>query len=387
MAACRGKAGEGAGQSAGRGARLAVALSAMLLVVLLTGSLAGCSTLGYYAQSIHGHASLLQAARPIDDWLADPATPAGLKERLERVRAIRAYASRELGLPDNASYRSYAQLGRPFVLWNVTAAPELGLRLMQWCFPVAGCVGYRGYYDRASATAYAAELAAAGWDVQVGGVRAYSTLGWTPDPVLSTFIDLPEVEVARLIFHELAHQLLYVAGDSTFNESFATAFEEEGVRRWLQARADPAGNAAWERYRARRAAWLGLLNTARTRLAAAYAGTPEPAAARAAKAAILAGLRADYQVRQRDPASPLYRYAGYDRFFDQGLNNASLAGVATYTHWLPAFAKLLQESGNDLARFAAAAREIAGLDAAARGQRLTALLAEARDGGVAMVPP
>ena len=193
----------------------------------------GCANLAYYTQAANGQFALLSAARPIDQWLADPATDTGLKDRLAKAQAMRRFAVRELGLPDNASYSSYADVKRPFVLWNVVATPALSMEPKKWCFPVAGCVSYRGYYSKEEAQAYAAELRAEGNDVQVSGVPAYSTLGWFNDPFISTFIHYPDGELARLVFHELAHQVVYAVGDSEFNESFATAVEEAGVQRWL----------------------------------------------------------------------------------------------------------------------------------------------------------
>jgi len=346
------------------------------LVLFLISICSGCSSLSYYAQSIGGHLHVLQAARPIDDWLRDAATPDALKERLRKVQAMRDFAARELGLPDNASYRTYADLGRPFVVWNVTAAPALSLRLRQWCFPVAGCVDYRGYFDREAADRYARALRAEGWDVQVGGVRAYSTLGWTADPVLSTFIGLPDVEIARLIFHELSHQLLYVPGDSTFNESFATAFEEVGVRRWLQRRADPAMELAWQRYNRRKEAFLTLLRGARSRLAALYASNAGVGEMQTAKAAIFAGLRSEYAAAKQHPDNGLYQFSGYDPFFAANLNNAAIASVSTYTQMLPAFVKLLKASGDDLEKFVGAARGLASMPLAERHLRMTQLLQE-----------
>ena len=186
-------------------------------------ALAGCAQLQYYFQAAQGQYALWSDARPIEDWLGDPATDPVLKARLEKALLIRRFAVRQLGLPDNASYKNYAALSRPFVLWNVVATPELSLRPIQWCFPIAGCVSYRGYYSKQDALAYAAELRAEGDDVQVGGVPAYSTLGWFSDPLLSTFINYSDAELARMVFHELAHQVVYVPGDSQFNEAFATS--------------------------------------------------------------------------------------------------------------------------------------------------------------------
>jgi predicted aminopeptidase len=322
---------------------------------------------------VGGHLRILHAARPIDDWLVDPNTPPALKVRLNEVKQIRAYASDKLGLPDNESYRTYADLHRPFVVWNVFAAPALSLDLKSWCFPVAGCVSYRGYFNPDEAKAYARDLASEGWDVEVAGIPAYSTLGWTPDPILSTFIDYPEGEVARLIFHELAHQLLYVAGDSTFNESFASTVEQVGVDRWLATQPDPEIRTRYQRFDARHKAFLELLITARARLEEVYASSVSDAEKRDRKAEVFRNLHERYLKAKSDPASPLYQYGGYEGYFAQDLNNAHLAAIATYTQRVPAFVKLLDEEGGDLPRFYAAVRALARLPEAERNARLDEL--------------
>ena len=351
------------------------ALLAVLGVLSFAFALGACSSLGYYSQSIEGHLDILQAARPIDDWLADPATPDVLRKRLERVRTMRGFAARALGLPDNKSYTTYADLKRPFAVWNVFATPELSLQLRQWCFPVVGCVTYRGYYSKADADLYAAALRESGDDVYVGGVPAYSTLGYTTDPVLSTFIGFPEGEVARLIFHELAHQVVYVQGDSTFNESFAVAVEEEGVKRWFAAQDanDPASATAYRLLIARKRAFVDLLARHRKALESAYSGQLSSDAKRIAKTSEFAALHADYEAIKRDAASPLAGFAGYDRYFAQALNNANLAAVATYTQRVSAFAKLLADEHGDLPRFYQAVRELSRLPVDQRNARLDTL--------------
>lgn len=334
---------------------------------------AGCSTLAYYGEAAEGHLELLHAARPIDTWLADPATPEALRARLERVRAIRTFASRQLGLPDNASYLSYARLDRPYVVWNVFAAPALSLELRHWCYPIAGCVAYRGYFSRERAEGFASELKGEGLDVMVGGVPAYSTLGHTPDPVLSTFIDYPDAELARLIFHELAHQEFYLAGDTTFNESFATSVEEEGVRRWLKAEGDGAQTDTYHAYEARRNAFVALIEAAREHLASAYRDAGTDGERRAAKERIIGALRADYARARADRSSALYGDTSYGGYFGEQLNNASLAAVATYTQRVPAFVKLLEQQQGDLPRFYDAVKALGALDQAARDARLDQL--------------
>lgn len=329
--------------------------------------LGGCATVEYYSQAVFGHLEVMQRARPIDDVIADPASPDALKARLAKAREIRAFAVQELGLPDNGSYRGYADLGRPYVVWNVFAAPPLSVEPVQSCFPVAGCVSYRGYYSQAAALAHAAELDARGLDTYVGGVPAYSTLGWFDDPVLSTFVRYPDAELARLIFHELAHQVLYVKDDTAFNESFATAVELAGVERWLAARASDAERRVFEAYQLHRRDFLALLLEYRERLAAAYAADAPDEAKRAHKTAILASLRADYE---RLKVERWGGFAGYDRFFANGVNNANLASVAAYTELVPAFNALLAREGGDLPRFYAAAKALAKLP---RAERLAAL--------------
>ncbi len=355
------------------------ALFAGLALALAGGAVAlgACSSIGYYSQSIEGHLDILHAARPIDDWLDDPATPEVLRHRLKRVRAMRQFAARELGLPDNKSYTTYVDLKRPFAVWNVFATPELSMQLRQWCFPIVGCVSYRGYYDKADADLHARALRDNGEDVYVGGVPAYSTLGYTADPVLSTFIGFPEGEVARLIFHELAHQVVYVQGDSTFNESFAVAVEEAGVRRWFAA-GESAGEtsasaAAYRQLIERKRVFVALLARHRNALEAVYASRDTSDAKRSEKMAEFAALRADYEATKSDPSSPLHGFAGYDRYFAQALNNANLAAVATYTQRVPAFAKLLAEQHDHLPRFYQAVRELARLPVAERNARLDGL--------------
>lgn len=344
---------------------LGCALGLVLAVALLGG---GCAQVDYYAQAAQGQFALLSQARPIDDWLADPATGTRLRTKLLRVKQIRQFAATDLGLPDNRSYRSYADLKRPFVLWNVVATPELSMQQQQWCFPVAGCVSYRGYYDPRAAHDYADGLRRAGMDVQVAGVPAYSTLGWFNDPVLSSFIYYPDGELARLVFHELAHQVVYVKDDTQFNESFATAVEEAGVERWLVAQGDPALRQTYLAFEDRKHDFLLLLLHYRETLEANYEGPADVAQKRARKAVIFADLKADYQRLKHAWGG----YAGYDRWFAEPLSNAHLAAVATYHDYVPAFRVLLQQE-HSFPRFYAAVARLAALDKAQRQQQLACL--------------
>lgn len=343
------------------------ALAVLLLVVLVP--TAGCSTLGYYYQAARGQLSLTREARPIGAVLEDPATPAELRARLETARSIRDYASRELKLPDNGSYRQYADLKRAFVVWNVFAAPEFSVKPREWCFPIAGCASYKGWFDEKAANAFAEDLRREGNDVFVYGVPAYSTLGWFDDPLLNTFIGYPRAELARLIFHELAHQVAYASGDSTFNESFATAVELEGVRRWLARAGTEAERTEFEAMYARRRDFIALIERTRTRLGAVYSQPLEPTAMRAAKAAEFERLRDEYaQLKQHWGG-----FRGYDRWFSQALGNAHLASVATYTQRVPAFDALFLREGGDFDRVYAEARRLAKLQAGERAAELDRL--------------
>lgn len=342
-----------------------------LATLLACLALGGCGAIEFYWQGLAGQLDLLARARPIAE-VIDSTADEALQDRLRRTQAIRNFASRELGLPDNGSYTRYVDLGRRFVVWNVFAAPELSLAPRQWCFPVAGCVVYRGYFGEDAARAEAARIAAAGDDVHVSGVPAYSTLGWLDDPVLSTFVHWREVEIARLVFHELAHQVVYVRDDSSFNESFATAVEEAGMERWLAAqstRPDAAQLAAdAERARALRAEFRALVSGTRDRLQEIYGGTAGDDDQRRAKAAAFAAMRADYEALK-------VRWGGlpvFDRWFAGGANNAGLAAASLYSDRVPRFAALLAQEQGDLPRFYERVRALAGMS---RDER-NAILAE-----------
>jgi predicted aminopeptidase len=335
-------------RSSRKGAFLRI-LASLAAVVCLT----GCETLAYYAQAVGGQVSLMTGARSVETLLADKTTPQPLRERLELARSIRNYASRELKLPDNGSYRSYAQLDRPFAVWNVVSAPEFDLKAVQSCFPVAGCVAYRGFFDRAEADRYAAGQRAAGYDVFVYGVPAYSTLGKFDDPLLSTFIRYPDAELARLLFHELAHQVAYVKDDSTFNESFAVAVEREGVRRWLAATGRTAMLEAFLETQKRGAEFRAVLDQSRARLQVLYRSRIAPEAMRERKRMELETLK------------PVL--AKYPMFANAEPNNGLLASFATYTELLSTFEGLLEEEGWDLPRFYARVKAYAANAPSNRG--------------------
>ena len=343
--------------------------------VLVLGFLAtGCAQLGYLSQSVGGHLSLVAAARPVPDWLADPATPAPLRERLALSQRMRDFAVKELGLPDNASYRRYADLGRRAAVWNVVATPELSLQLKNWCYPVVGCVGYRGYFAEADAEQAAAPLRSEGLEVQVYGVPAYSTLGKLPgryfsDPLLNTFLHYQEVALARLIFHELAHQVAYAPNDTPFNESFATAVERLGSERWLQREAAAGAREAAEQADARREDFRALTQRTREQLEALYLSPASVAEKRAGKARVMAEMRAAHQQLK---AGPWGGFSGYDSWFARA-NNASLALVAAYNAQVPVFERLFEREGRDFARFYAEVQRLAALSVTERRVALASL--------------
>ena len=360
------------GQASTRAARIPAVLAAALAATLLT----GCAAIDYYAQAIGGHLDVVSRARPIGQWLEADDAPAALKARLRRALAIREFASGELSLPDNGSYRRFAELGRPFVVWNVYAAPEFSVKAAESCFPVAGCVDYRGFYAEAAAQRHARGLREQGLDVFVAGVPAYSTLGWFDDPLLSSFIGYADAELARLIFHELAHQVAWAKNDTVFNESFAVAVEEEGVRRWLAQHAAPGESANFAAAQARKEQFVALVSRHRERLARHYREPLSQEEKRAGKARLFGEMASDYAALKASWGG----FTGYDRFFAQGANNALLASIVTYTGMVPAFRALLAKHGNDLRAFYDEVKTLSRLDKAGRAAAM-ALPAAGRDGG------
>lgn len=320
----------------------------------------------YLVQAAGGQMAVMAKRQPITQVVANPATDAKVRRQLQAVEAIRDYASRELLLPDNGSYRRYADIHRPYVVWNVFAAPEFSLSPRQWCFPIAGCVAYRGYFKERRALRFAQNLRAQGLDVATGGVAAYSTLGHFDDPVLNTMLGWSDVQLASIIFHELTHQLLYVANDSAFNEALATMVEQEGVQRWLQASGRDHDLAVYREQQDRYALVVALLIDARARLSKLYAQSLDPVDMRRRKAQEFTALRARFDALK----SHWNGHAPYEAWFVQELNNAHLASVATYYVCVPGFTRELRAADGDLARFYARARELAKLPLADRQRRL-----------------
>ncbi|MDX1593401.1 MAG: aminopeptidase [Gammaproteobacteria bacterium] len=346
---------------------------AVALVALATG---GCASLGYYAGAVGGQLELMREARPVAELLADPAVEPALARRLRLAGDIVAFAERELALPADGSYTRYAALGRRFVAWNVFAAPEFALEPRRWCYPLVGCLAYRGYFDPDAAAREADRLRDRGEDVHVAGVVAYSTLGWFDDPLLDTFLFRREDRLAWLLFHELAHRRFFLAGDTAFNESYATAVADEGVRRWLRARGDELLLARAARDAARRGAVVELLLGLRGDLAGLYAGDHPAATLRARKAARIARALGDYAaLRARWDED-----VGFDAWMEAGLNNAKLNTVGLYHRLVPGFLALLVREGGAFAPFHAEVERLAAQPEATRHARL-AEYASLWDGG------
>ncbi len=350
------------------------AMLARLLMLVPALLLTGCESLSYYHQAIVGQLSLLQQRQDIAKVLQDPTLPAPVRHQLSLVLELRRFADQQLHLPVNQHYSSYVDLHREFVVWNVFAAQEFSLAPQQWCYPVAGCVSYRGYFSEAAAQDFAVSLQQRGLETYVGGVSAYSTLGWFNDPVPSSMLKRDDAQLAGTIFHELAHQLLYVSGDTSFNESFATLVEQEGQQRWLQTLPDADGQqtglAAVIQERKRQQQFVDLIVPTVAELGRLYQQVLLPLQMRSRKAAIQAQLRQRYQ----ELKTSWNGYNGYDRWFAADLNNAQLATVTTYNQWVPALQELLRRQGGDLPRFYEAASQLSRLSAPVREQHLRELI-------------
>ncbi|MDU9024422.1 aminopeptidase [Pseudomonas corrugata] len=334
-----------------------------LLLLLLN----GCSNVGYYGQLVSGQLRLLQAREPVDQVIADPTRDARLREHLAKAREARTFASAHLHLPDNKSYRLYADIGRPYVVWNVFATPEFSLAPQNHCFPIAGCVAYRGFYSQSAARGEAALQRLRGMDVSIGGVEAYSTLGWFNDPILSSMMHWGDERLATLIFHELAHQRFYVQDDTEFNESFATFVEQEGTRQWRASRglAPDDGKQILQRDQ-----FIQLILETRQRLEKLYAQPLPIEQMRQQKAQAFERLRAEY-AQLRDS-----QWAGdkrYDAWVYAPLNNARLLPFGLYDQWVPAFAALFRQESGDWVAFYAAVEKLGKLPMDERKAALKAL--------------
>ncbi len=341
----------------------------LLSMVLVCGA---CSEFGYYSQSIGGHLAIMSKRERIETVLSDPARPEKLKRELQTVLDVRRFAEEFLHLPAHASFRTYAEIDRPYAVWNVVAAPAYSLAAYEWCFPVTGCLPYRGYFRKAAAERFADSLRARGLDVYVYGVPAYSTLGWFDDPVLSTFVNYPDWALAGLIFHELAHQIVYAENDGDFNEAFASALEQEGVLRWMRARRPAAELEMYLLYQRRDEDFYRLIADTRSQLLACYDGrTPFDLGRRKqCKDAAFAAMQDSYRTFRQGWGDGVH----YDRWFDPGLNNARFISAHTYRFYIPAFAELLRQKEGDLVEFYRAARSLAALSPTERRKEMAALL-------------
>jgi len=333
---------------------IVAAIRAAAAIGLIAYLIGGC----YLLQSAQGHLALMSKREPISRVIDKPSTPAALRAQLESVTAIRDFASRALQLPDNGSYRKYADIGRPYVVWNVVAAPEFSVDPKQWCFPIVGCVAYRGYFVESRARRFAAGLHAKGSDVVVGGVAAYSTLGHFDDPVLSSMVSWTDVELASIIFHELTHQLLYLPNDAPFNEALATTVEEEGVRRWLELQGRDQDLAEHLVQHGRYLEVIKLLSETRDHLRTLYASGLPPPLMRERKRETFEELRASYDALKAQWGG----HAPFDVWFAAEVNNAHLASIATYFTCVPGFERELKAVGGNLPAFYLRVRALAKLD-------------------------
>ena len=331
----------------------------------------GCQSVQYYSQAIDGQYRILLKRQPISAIVADSNSPQPLRESLTFILKVREFAENELQLPVDNHYLTYVDLDRPFVLWNVFAAPEFSLTPKTWCYPVAGCASYRGYFDETNAQQYAHKLNEQGYDVYVGGVTAYSTLGWFDDPILSTFVRFSQAQKAALMFHELAHQKLYVKDDTAFNESFATFVEQEGLRRWQLASGSERIYNDYLRQHRRRRQFVQLIMQYRQKLELLYQTDLLPSEKRVRKATIFSELRNEFdQLKTRQ-----VELSAYDVWMNQSLNNAKISSMVAYHDFLPAFQKMLTQYAGELDQFFEGCRELAQKDKAVRHQILESYMA------------
>ena len=335
------------------------------LFLLALGGCSGCGTVGYYAQAVGGHLDLMSKRQPLEQVMSSEDTDPEIRRKLQLLRDAREFAVAELGLPNNDSYSTFVKTGKKNITWNVVATPEFSMRPKTWCFPVAGCVSYRGYFAEADALSYEAELKAQGFDTQIGGASAYSTLGWFDDPLLDTMLRGSDIRLTGLLFHELAHQVLYVKNDSSFNEAFATFVEHEGAKRWLQSIGKGDRVPVYEQYLQRQVDFNKLLQQTRADLVDLFDSQPpqqgEAAnndSLREAKQAVFDNMVSNYETLK---AEQWDGFDGYDNWFSKKTNNARLISVSTYLKWVPAFEALYLESGSDFDAFYEAARELSEL--------------------------
>ena len=345
-------------------------LSRVVCLTICLSVLTACSTISYYEQAVRGHLGLVFKSASIDRLIATHEVESRTRERLMLVREIRRFGVNQLSLPDNDSYTRYADLGRDYAVWAVFASEEFSVEPMTWCFPIAGCVPYRGYFSRHRAERFARDLKAGGLDVFSGGVPAYSTLGWGVDPVLNTVLMWPDHQLAGLIFHELAHQVVYVKNESAFNESFATFVEEVGVQQWLRSNGDKRALAAYQSSRVWRSWVVNQVIAHRTSLADLYATKFATEVMRKEKRLQFARLRERYE-RKRSAGQ---HSTMWGHWVDGEPNNARLNAIATYQQFVPAFQQLFELSGSNFTIFLDKVRALGDVTPAERLHRLAKLM-------------
>jgi len=351
---------------------LFAAFPRLIAIAVMSFWLSACGSVRYYAQAVHGQGELIAHRRSIDKLLHDPRTDPELAARLRLALQARAFASQQLGLPDNRSYTGYVALDRPYVVWNVFAAPRYSVQAIPQCFPIAGCVAYRGWFSEADARADAARLRAQGDDVWIGGVPAYSTLGWFSDPILSSMLRWDDDELAGTIFHELAHQLIYVKSDTAFNESFATFVQEQGLRAWRASRGLPLRQVHQQ---AMDDGFTALVLDLRERLKTLYASGVDTSAMAAGKQREIEAFRSRYRQWHQQHWPDDHRY---DAWVAQPINNARLLPFGLYDQWTPAFAALFQQEGRNWSVFYQQVRRLAKMPASSRHEALERDLSSAR---------
>ncbi len=322
------------------------------LIVIACLAMSSC----YYMQAARGQLEMMRKREDIDEVIRDEATPEALANRLQLVLEARAFSVSELKLPDNDSYTSYANLERDYVVYSVIAVPEFSVEPKTWCYPIVGCVGYRGYFSEDKARAEADDLKAEGFDVAFGGVSAYSTLGRFDDPVLNTMMHWDDLQLVSVIFHELAHQQLYIKDDTMFNESFATAVEEAGMERWLNHRGQPEDYDRWRQTRSVRNQFAELAIATRDDLEVIYSSLTDEGALRAAKAERMATFKQAVTTLFTDAGMPV------PYWLEEDLNNARLASIALYNQRVPEFRQLLADCDQDFACFYARAAALGAAD-------------------------
>jgi predicted aminopeptidase len=352
----------------------------VLLLALVIASVSGCQTIGYYTQAVSGECQILTSRERIDKLIADPHTPEDLRQKLELVQRMRAFAKDSLKLPADEYFLSYTDVHRKYVVWNVQAAPEFSLQPKTWWYPIVGGLEYRGYFSEKGANNAAAHLRKKGDDVYVDGVEAYSTLGWFKDPVLNTFITRREPDLAEVLFHELGHKRVFARGDTDFNEAYATTVGQEGARRWLRANGETNLLEKYNIELARDDQFVHLVMSTRAKLEKVYGDTLDkdgkvkaakvpplpPAKLKLDKERVLADLRSDYEKLKASWGG----YSGYDDWFAHELNNAQLNTIANYYDYLPSFKRLLELNGGNMEKFYKEVERLSKMPKDQRHQRL-----------------